>query len=118
MRKGKSAMNDTIQHQKSSFTTKAIIIGIVIVAISQTLLPDFSQLKRYDTPTNKTYALSMVQNPEALYITSEYWEEMNKHDNAIRDIRLAIGLLELHTANPEVIQRYKDRLTLLQKHGK
>jgi hypothetical protein len=110
-------MNSIVENKKSSFTIKVIVVCIAIVALIQVILPDFSKLKRFDTPINKTYALSFVQNPEALYMTSEYWEEQRKYDNAIRDMRLAIGILEMHTADASVIKRYHDRLTYLQKHN-
>jgi len=109
-------MNSIVENKKPSFTLKVIVSSIAIVALTQAIFPDLSKLKRFDTPINKTYALSFIQNPEALYITSEYWEDQKKYDNAIRDIRLAIGLLEMHMADATVMKRYHDRLIFLQKN--
>jgi hypothetical protein len=58
-------------------------------------------------------ALSFVQNPEALYMISEMRESDNRIDLAIREMRLAIGLLEMHNADAVIIKRYRDRLSQL-----
>jgi hypothetical protein len=46
-------------------------------------------------------------------MASEIWESEKRIDFAMREMRLAIGLLEMHNADPSVIKRYKDRLALL-----
>jgi hypothetical protein len=68
---------------------------------------------QFDTPVNQIFILSFVQNPEGLYMMSEVWESEQRYDRAIREMRLAIGLLEAQNADVSVLQRYKDRLTLL-----
>lgn len=105
----------TVEQNKTSFVTKAIIVAISVAAVISFLLPDTDKLKRLDTPINKLFALSFVQNPEALYMASEYWEKENKYENAVREMRLAIGLLEMHHADPAVLKRYKDRFEALKK---
>ena len=101
--------------KETSFVTKVVIVAIAFVAIIQFLTPNLDRLQRFDTPINKVYLLSFVGNPEALYMASEYWEEQKKYDNAIREMRLAVGLLEMHHADDKVLQRYKDRLNELRK---
>ena len=54
----------------------------------------------------KLYMLSLVNNPEDFYMSSEHWEKKNKIENAVRDMRLAIGLLELHNTNEIVTERF------------
>lgn len=106
-------MSDQIK-KETSFTTKVVVVMVAFLLSVSYLTPNFDYLQRFDTPINKVFLLSFVGNPEALYIASEYWEEQKKYDNAIREIRLAIGLLEMHNANQTVIDRYKKRLIELK----
>ena len=101
--------------KQTSFTTKVIVVTLAIAALLTYMTPNFDRLQRFDTPINKLYLLSFVGNPVALYMASEHWEKQKKYDNAIRDMRLAIGLLEMHNADPKVLQRYKERLSVLEK---
>lgn len=105
----------TAEQAQTSFITKVIIVAIAIAAVLSFLLPDTDKLKNLDTPINKIYVLSFIQNPEALYMASEYWEGEKKYENAIREMRLAIGLLEMHHADTAVLKRYTDRLDSLRK---
>lgn len=104
------------QPQQTSFVTKVIIVAVAIAAVISFLMPDTDKLKNLDTPINKIYVLSFIQNPEALYMASEYWEGEKKFENAIREMRLAIGLLEMHHADASVLKRYRDRLEALRKN--
>lgn len=97
------------------FAMKTGIILILILILANALLPDFSELKRLETPKSKLFLLSFVQNPQALLKISEIEEGEGKIDNAIRETELAIGLLEMHGADKLVIQRYFDRLNKLKK---
>lgn len=106
----------TTEQNKTSFVTKVIIVAVSVAAVITFLMPDTDKLKNLDTPINKIFLLSFVQNPEALYMVSEYWEEQKKYDHAIREIRLAIGLLEMHHADPAVLKRYTDRLGALRNN--
>lgn len=94
----------------TSFVTKVIVVVIAIGALISYLTPNTDNLQRFDTPANQLYLLSFVQNPEGLYMVSEIWENEKRYDFAIREMRLAIGLLEMHNADAAVIKRYKDRL--------
>ena len=112
------ANNETSLEKRTqtSFVTKVIVVTVAVIAIFSFLLPDTDKLRKFDTPINRVYVLSFVQNPEAFYMTSQYWEQKGKYQNAARDIRLAIGLLEMHHADPSVLKRYQDRLKSLERH--
>ena len=45
---------------------------------------------------------------------SETDESKGNLPNAIRDMEVAIGLLEMHGANNQTIKRYSDRLAMLK----
>jgi hypothetical protein len=102
------------ESRQTSFVTKVIIVAVAIVAVISFLTPDVNKLKNLDTPVNKLYLLSFVNNPEALYMVSEHWEKAGKYDNAVREMRLAIGLLEMHHADAAVLKRYRERLEALK----
>lgn len=104
-----------IEKKETSFVTKVVIVAVVVLGVLSYLAPNLDRLQRFDTPINKLYLLSFIGNPESLYMASEHWEGQKKYDNAIRDMRLAIGLLEMHNANPKVIERYRTRLSALEK---
>jgi hypothetical protein len=112
------------------FVAKAIVITILLALFLDAFIPDFSQIREdfsqqkaalkvkvanaMKDERTKLYALSFVQNPAALYKTSELAERDGKLDNAMRDMELAIGLLEMHGADKAVIKRYSDRLEKLK----
>jgi hypothetical protein len=97
----------------TSFVTKVIIVVVAIGALISFLMPNTDGLARFDTEINRIFVLSFVQNPEGLFMASEIWESEKRYDFAIREMRLAIGLLEMHNADAAVIKRYRDRLTML-----
>ena len=113
-----------------SFATKAVFIALILGITIETLLPDFSkieadikttlskQINRLKDERSKLYVLSFVQNPAALYKTSELAESDGKYESAIRDMDLAIGLLEMHGADKQVIRRYYDRVEKLKTLAK
>jgi len=100
-----------------TFAKKTGIVVIGIFVLAYFLLPDFSEfqdnLKRFETPMSKLIVASFVQNPRALLKISEIEEAEGKLDNAIRETELAIGLLEMHGADKQVIQKYSDRVSML-----
>ena len=110
-----------------SFTIKLSIILLFIFTFFNILLPDFSDIHSFISSKNKIisekinekqnqfYLLGLIQNPAALYRSSEVHESTGRLDKAIRDMDLAIGLLELHGASPTVIERYAKRLNSLNK---
>jgi len=107
-------MSENNESSKNNFLYKfaGVIFGIYILV--ELLLPDFSSLRKLDTPVNRIVAQSFIQNPEALWMMAEEHEGKGKLDSAIRDIRLAIGLLELNSSPKDVVARYKSRLNELQ----
>jgi len=107
-------MSDTSK-TGTSFVTKVIVVVVAIGALTSYLTPNTDGLARFDTAINRIFILSFVQNPEGLLMASEIWESEKRYDFAIREMRLAIGLLEMHNADPAVIKRYKDRLESLRQ---
>lgn len=105
---------NTTEKKETSFVTKVVVVVLAILLVVAYLTPNTDRLKRFDTPINKIFLLSFIVNPEALYMASELWEEQKKYDNAVREMRLAIGLLEMHNADPKVIKRYQDRIDSLR----
>lgn len=99
----------------TSFVTKVVVVVIAIGALISYLTPNTDGLARFDTAINRIFILSFVQNPEGLYMASEIWESEKRYDFAIREMRLAIGLLEMHNADAAVIKRYRDRINTLSK---
>jgi hypothetical protein len=97
----------------TSFVTKVVVVAVAIGGLISFLTPNTDGLARFDTAINRIFILSFVQNPEGLYMASEIWESEKRYDFAIREMRLAIGLLEMHSADATVIKRYRDRLTML-----
>jgi len=97
-----------------AFAMKAGIVLVVLLILADLLLPDISELKRLESPKTKLFLLSFVQNPQALFKISEIEEDEGKSDNAIREMELAVGLLEMHGANKQVIQKYTDRIKYLK----
>ena len=97
-----------------AFAIKAGIVLVVLLILADLLLPDFSELKKLESPKTKLLLLSFVQNPQALFKISEIEEDEGKTDNAIREMELAVGLLEMHGASKQVIQKYADRIKYLK----
>ncbi|GEM_PF-3028355 len=116
------------------FVAKAVVITILLALFLDAFIPDFSQIREdlsqqkaalkvkvanaLKDERTKLYVLSFVQNPAALYKTSEIAERDGKLENAMRDVELAIGLLEMHGADKQVIKRYNDRLDKLKSAAK
>jgi hypothetical protein len=112
------------------FVAKAIVVTILLALFLDAFIPDFSQIRddfsqqkaalkvkvadAMKEERTKLYILSFVQNPAALYKTSELAEREGKLDNAIRDMEMAIGLLEMHGGDKAAIKRYGDRLEKLK----
>jgi hypothetical protein len=101
------------EKRETSFITKVIVVAVAVGGLISLLTPNTDKLSRFDTPANRLVALSFVQNPEALYMISEMRESDNRIDLAIREMRLAIGLLEMHNADAATLKRYRDRLNQL-----
>ena len=101
---------------KFCIKTGIVLVGIfILISIA---LPDFGEikhdLKRFETPKSKLILLSFVQNPAALWKISEIEETEDKTANAIREMELAVGLLETHGAEKQTIKRYSDRIEKLK----
>jgi hypothetical protein len=105
------------------FSLKAAIISILFTVAAVILMPDFSALKysiKKAAKVEKTRVslMSFIQNPAALYRASEIDEKAGKFNDAVMEMQLAIGLLEMHNANQLVIKRYTTRLDHLNSQFK
>lgn len=98
-----------------NFLLKTLVITAAIVSVIVFITPDFSGLQKLETEQNKLIALSLIQNPRVLWKLSEADEIKGKIENAIRDMELAIGLLEMHGSSTEVRNKYDARLSELSK---
>jgi hypothetical protein len=70
--------------------------------------------KPFKDERTQLHLLSFIQNPAVLYKTSVMDEEEGKLKEAVRDMELAIGLLEMHGASSSVLARYNERLLKLK----
>ncbi len=98
-----------LRTEGGKFLLKTVIVVVAILVI----VPDFSQLKALETEKNKLIAIGFVQNPRVLWKMSEMEESEQKFNRAIRDMEIAMGLLEMHGANPAVVRVYQERLDSL-----
>jgi hypothetical protein len=85
-------------------------------------MPDFSALtysmkKAAKNEKTRVALMSFIQNPAALYRASEIDEKAGKLNDAVMEMQLAIGLLEMHNANQLVIKRYATRMEHLNSQG-
>ena len=97
------------------FSIKAAITFILFIVAIAVLMPDFSALsysikKAAKNEKTRVALMSFIQNPAALFRASEIDEKAGKLNDAVLEMQLAIGLLEMHNANPLVIKRYTTRL--------
>ena len=100
------------------FAIKASIIFMLIVIAVGYIIQDIESVAtaiKNSVPKekNKILLLSFVQNPAALYRVAEIDEREGNLEYAIIDIELAIGLLEMHGATQQAIEKYTKKLQLL-----
>lgn len=105
------------------FSIKATITFILFIVATVLLMPDFTALsysikKAAKDEKTRVSLMSFIQNPAALYRASEIDEKAGKFNDAVMEIQLAIGLLEMHNANQLVIKRYTTRLDYLNSQIK
>lgn len=96
------------------FFVKSLIAVAMIFGGIYFLIPDAKVFKGLETDQNKYIALTLIQNPRILWKMSETDESKGNLQNAIRDMEVAIGLLEMHGARLEVLQTYQNRLHALE----
>ncbi len=100
------------------FSIKAGIAFIFFVVAIVIVVPDFPAMtiwirKAAKDEKTRVALMSFIQNPAALYRASEIDEKNAKLDDAVMEMQMAIGLLEMHNANQLVIKRYTTRLDSL-----
>jgi len=91
-----------------------IFLGL---AIPDTKMFEQAAAKLFHNEKSRVLTLSFIQNPASLYRLSEIDEAEGKLDWAIMDMRLAIGLLEMHGASTDSINHYTKRLNFLETKG-
>ena len=111
---------EKLQEVKASimiFMVKFLIFTVVLVVVLDSYLPSrqdlHASIQQVLTERTKLYLLGIVQNPAVLYMTSELAERNGFLDSAKRDMELAVGLVELHSADKRAAKRYYDRLEML-----
>ncbi len=102
------------------FALRAMIVAIAIAGAIAALLPDIrpsiESLKRALREESVRVRLTglLTNNPAVHWRMSQIEEGKGNLANAIIEIELALGLLELHSANKSVVDRYSNRLKELQ----
>ena len=109
----KSSDNLFLKTDIGKFFVKSLIVVAMIFGGIYFLIPDARVFKGLETDQNKYIALTLIQNPRILWKMSETDESKGNLPNAIRDMEVAIGLLEMHGARLEVLQIYQNRLQAL-----
>ena len=110
----KSSDNLFLKTDIGKFFVKSLIVVAMIFGGIYFLIPDARVFKGLETDQNKYVALTLIQNPRILWKMSETDESKGNLPNAIRDMEVAIGLLEMHGARLEVLQTYQNRLQTLE----
>jgi hypothetical protein len=110
----KSSDNLFLKTDIGKFFVKSLIVVAMIFGGMYFLMPDARVFKGLETDQNKYIALTLIQNPRILWKMSETDESKGNLPNAIRDMEVAIGLLEMHGARLEVLQTYQNRLQALE----
>jgi hypothetical protein len=105
------------------FALRATIVAIVIAGTISALLPEvpdfrprIESIKRALREESVRVRLTglLTNNPAVHWRMSQIEEGKGNLATAIIEIELAIGLLELHSANKSVVDRYSNRLKELQ----
>ncbi len=110
----KSSDNLFLKTDIGKFFVKSLIVVAMIFGGIYFLIPDAKVFKGLETDQNKYIVLTLIQNPRILWKMSETDESKGNLQNAIRDMEVAIGLLEMHGARLEVLQTYQNRLQTLE----
>ena len=110
----KSSDNLFLKTDIGKFFVKSLIVVAMIFGGIYFLIPDAKVFKGLETDQNKYIALTLIQDPRILWKMSETDESKGNLQNAIRDMEVAIGLLEMHGARLEVLQTYQNRLQTLE----
>jgi len=96
------------------FSIKAAIVVILIALMIKSVSPDMDKWRKLDNPMTTLMLLSLVNNPRALLKASEIEEGEGKLDQAVREMELAVGLLEMHGASEQTLSIYQNRLEKLR----
>jgi hypothetical protein len=114
---------DSFAKRIAEFGIKAAIAFFLFIMAVSSFMPDprdFAASVRKAAKDEKTRVLllSLISNPASLYRASEIDENKGDLPSAIMEMETAIGQLELHSANPQIINRYTTRLNNLKDEVK
>ena len=113
------ATNDPLSKQILRFAFKAAIVFFLFTIAVSTFMPDPRDLvksvrKAAKDEKTRVIMYSFVQNPGSLNRASEIDEKDGNLQAAIMEMEAAVGLLELHNVNQQIIYRYTTRLNNLR----
>lgn len=108
-----------IDYAKYFFDRTLIRMAVRLSIILVFLLGVFAGLNYvFKTADEKIYIIylrGLISNPEALYQASLEYEKKNRYSKAIADMKLAIGVLERHSAAGSKLECYRKRLAFLEQ---
>ena len=120
----KNNNGDISQSNLTNFTLKFAIAAIVIVGALSFILPDpqffqsfkmaFDKRIKNDIGMRTRLKGLLTTNPAVHWKESVIEEGKGRFDEASIEMELAVGLLEMHSADKTVIERYSKRLNSLR----
>lgn len=106
------------------FAFKTLIILIALLVFLSLLVEELPDMRKFSEKMKNSVRKEEVQlrvrgfftsNPQVHWNISVIEEKKGNLNAAVMEIELAIGLLEMHQASKDVVQRYKTRLETLKK---
>jgi hypothetical protein len=112
-------VTDSFKKQIAVFAIKASIVFFLFTIVIPLLIPDPKDLansvrKAAKDEKTRVILMSFIDNPVSLYRASELDEKDGNLQSAIMEMETAIGLLELHNVNQQIMNRYTTRLNNLK----
>jgi len=93
-----------------------LLFSLMVVQVSNMISKSLSSTKNDSTDKKVlVYAKGLINNPEVFFQTSILHEKSNKLENAIADMELALGLLEMQKTSVNYQEKFKKRLQELQE---
>jgi len=117
------ASADSSKKKILEFAIKAAIVFFLFTIAVPIVMPDPKDLassirKAAKDEKTRVLLLSFVRNPASLYRASVLDEKDGNLQSAIMEMETAIGLLELHSVNQQITNRYTTRLNKLNSQLK
>ena len=93
-----------------------LLFSLMLTQVSNMISKSLNATKNDSTDKKVlVYAKGLINNPEVFFQTSILHEKSNKLDNAIADMELALGLLEMQKTSVNYQEKFKKRLQELQE---